>query len=109
MRFRPILLTSLTTFFGLVPIVLERSMQAQIVIPMAVSLAFGIVFATAITLILIPCLYNIQAEPARAVAAPVQPMTACAPIDPGHSWTESLSVGTGAPFIVTANSPLFWW
>ena len=61
-RFRPILLTSLTTFFGLVPIVLERSMQAQIVIPMAVSLAFGIVFATAITLILIPCLYAIQAN-----------------------------------------------
>ncbi|MCY3623285.1 MAG: efflux RND transporter permease subunit [Gammaproteobacteria bacterium] len=61
-RFRPILLTSLTTFFGLVPIVLERSMQAQIVIPMAVSLAFGIVFATAITLILIPCLYSIQAN-----------------------------------------------
>ena len=59
-RFRPILLTSLTTFFGLVPIVLERSMQAQIVIPMAVSLAFGIVFATLITLILIPCLYSIQ-------------------------------------------------
>ena len=61
-RFRPILLTSLTTFFGLVPIVLERSMQAQIVIPMAVSLAFGIVFATAITLVLIPCLYSIQAN-----------------------------------------------
>ena len=61
-RFRPILLTSLTTFFGLAPIVLERSMQAQIVIPMAVSLAFGIVFATAITLILIPCLYSIQAN-----------------------------------------------
>ncbi|MDE0444506.1 MAG: efflux RND transporter permease subunit [Gammaproteobacteria bacterium] len=61
-RFRPILLTSLTTFFGLAPIVLERSMQAQIVIPMAVSLAFGIVFATAITLVLIPCLYSIQAN-----------------------------------------------
>ena len=61
-RFRPILLTSLTTFFGLVPIVLERSMQAQIVIPMAVSLAFGIVFATVITLFLIPCLYSIQAN-----------------------------------------------
>ena len=61
-RFRPILLTSLTTFFGLVPIVLERSLQAQIVIPMAVSLAFGIVFATVITLILIPCLYSIQAN-----------------------------------------------
>ena len=57
-RFRPILLTSLTTFFGLVPIVLERSMHAQMVIPMAISLAFGILFATTITLILIPCIYT---------------------------------------------------
>jgi multidrug efflux pump subunit AcrB len=56
-RFRAIILTSLTTFFGLLPIVLEKSMQAQMVIPMAVSLAFGILFATVITLILIPCLY----------------------------------------------------
>ena len=61
-RFRPILLTSLTTFCGLVPIVLERSMHAQMVIPMAVSLAFGILFATGITLLLIPCLYAIQAN-----------------------------------------------
>jgi len=56
-RFRAIVLTSLTTFFGLIPIVLEPSLQAQIVIPMAVSLAFGILFATAITLFLIPILY----------------------------------------------------
>src|SRR5690554_6277572 len=56
-RFRAIVLTSLTTFAGLLPIVLERSMQAQMVIPMAVSLAFGILFATVITLLLIPCLY----------------------------------------------------
>ena len=61
-RFRPIMLTSLTTFFGLVPIVLERSMQAQMVIPMAVSLAFGILFATLITLFLVPCLYAMQAS-----------------------------------------------
>ena len=58
-RFRAILLTSLTTFFGLVPIVLETSLQAQIVIPMAASLAFGILFATVITLFLIPSLYMI--------------------------------------------------
>jgi multidrug efflux pump subunit AcrB len=59
-RFRPILLTSLTTFLGLAPItILERSLQAQIVIPMAASLAFGIVFATVITLLLIPVLYLI--------------------------------------------------
>lgn len=56
-RFRAILLTSLTTFIGLVPILLETSLQAQIVIPMAVSLAFGVLFATVITLILIPCQY----------------------------------------------------
>jgi multidrug efflux pump subunit AcrB len=59
-RFRAILLTSLTTFFGLIPIVLETSLQAQIVIPMAASLAFGILFATVITLFLIPSLYLIQ-------------------------------------------------
>jgi multidrug efflux pump subunit AcrB len=58
-RFRAILLTSLTTFFGLIPIVLETSLQAQIVIPMAASLAFGILFATVITLFLIPALYMI--------------------------------------------------
>ncbi|RUO38108.1 acriflavin resistance protein [Aliidiomarina shirensis] len=56
-RFRAIVLTSLTTFLGLAPIVLERSMQAKFVIPMAISLAFGILFATVITLLLIPCLY----------------------------------------------------
>ncbi|MBN2069410.1 MAG: efflux RND transporter permease subunit [Opitutales bacterium] len=58
-RFRAILLTSLTTFFGLVPMILERSMQAQFLKPMAVSLAFGIVFSTIITLVLIPALYII--------------------------------------------------
>ncbi|RMF94498.1 MAG: efflux RND transporter permease subunit [Candidatus Schekmanbacteria bacterium] len=56
-RFRPILLTSLTTFFGLIPILLESSVQAQWLIPMAISLAFGVLFATSITLILIPSLY----------------------------------------------------
>ncbi|HHL32318.1 MAG TPA: efflux RND transporter permease subunit [Oceanospirillales bacterium] len=58
-RFRAILLTSLTTFFGLVPMLLEKSLQAQVIIPMAISLAFGILFATIITLILIPVWYVI--------------------------------------------------
>ena len=58
-RFRAIILTSLTTFIGLVPIMFESSMQAKIVIPMAISLAFGVAFATVVTLILIPCLYVI--------------------------------------------------
>ncbi|MDH3997852.1 MAG: efflux RND transporter permease subunit [Desulfuromonadales bacterium] len=56
-RFRPILLTSLTTFFGLMPMILETSVQAQFLVPMALSLAFGILFATGITLLLIPSLY----------------------------------------------------
>jgi multidrug efflux pump subunit AcrB len=58
-RFRPILLTSLTTFFGLIPMILETSVQAQFLIPMAISLAFGVLFATSITLLLIPSLYGI--------------------------------------------------
>ncbi|WP_286743419.1 MULTISPECIES: efflux RND transporter permease subunit [unclassified Pseudoalteromonas] len=56
-RFRAILLTSITTFIGVMPIIMETSLQAKIVIPMAVSLAFGVLFATVITLILIPCQY----------------------------------------------------
>lgn len=73
-RFRAILLTSLTTFFGLLPILAETSMQAQLVIPMAVSLAFGILFATVITLILVPCLYNILGDlgSKRVVPVPAQ-------------------------------------
>jgi multidrug efflux pump subunit AcrB len=58
-RFRPILLTSLTTFAGLTPLIMEKSTQAQFLIPMAVSLGFGILFATLITLFLIPTFYLI--------------------------------------------------
>ncbi|HMB40979.1 MAG TPA: efflux RND transporter permease subunit [Balneolaceae bacterium] len=58
-RFRPILLTTLTTFGGLTPIILETSVQATQLIPMAISLGFGIVFATSIILIIVPCLYLI--------------------------------------------------
>ncbi|MBC2595394.1 efflux RND transporter permease subunit [Ruficoccus amylovorans] len=69
-RFRPIMLTSLTTFVGLVPILLEKSLQAQFMIPMAVSLSFGIVFATFITLLLVPAVY-IVLEDIKALAARV--------------------------------------
>lgn len=65
-RFRAIILTSLTTFVGLVPIIMERSLQAQIVIPMATSLAFGILFSTVVTLILVPLLYIILDDIKRA-------------------------------------------
>ncbi len=56
-RFRPIILTSLTTFIGLLPIMSETSVQAQFLIPMVISLAFGVLFATAVTLVLVPALY----------------------------------------------------
>jgi multidrug efflux pump subunit AcrB len=58
-RFRPIVLTSLTTFVGLSPLLLNRSVQAQFLVPMACSLAFGVLFATAITLFVVPCVYVI--------------------------------------------------
>ena len=58
-RFRPILLTTLTTFGGLAPLIFEKSLQAQYIIPMAISLGFGILFSTAIILVLVPCLYLI--------------------------------------------------
>ena len=82
-RFRPILLTSLTTFFGLAPLMLERSLPAAFLVPMAVSLAFGVLFATFITLILVPTAYLIlddlqrtlrrmfgRGEPAYVLEAP---------------------------------------
>ena len=58
-RFRPIMLTTLTTFLGLTPMILERSLQARFLIPMAVSLGFGVAFATTITLLLVPSLYMV--------------------------------------------------
>ena len=61
-RFRAILLTSLTTFFGVFPLYFETSLQAQFIIPMAISLGFGILFATVITLFLIPSLYVIKED-----------------------------------------------
>jgi multidrug efflux pump subunit AcrB len=72
-RFRPILLTSLTTFFGLLPMIFEPSVQARFLIPMAISLGFGVLFATAIILLLVPALYMV-AEDARTLlrSAPSQ-------------------------------------
>lgn len=61
-RFRPIILTSLTTFAGLLPILFDASLQAQMLIPMAASLAFGLLFATAITLLLIPTAYLVAED-----------------------------------------------
>ena len=62
------LLTTLTTFGGLAPMIFEPSRQARFMIPMAISLGYGIVFATAITLIIVPCLYVATADLARVLA-----------------------------------------
>ncbi len=83
-RFRPILLTTLTTCGGLAPIITETSRQAKFLIPMAISLGFGILFATLITLVMVPCLYLILEDLKRifskifnavlAILAPVDPV-----------------------------------
>lgn len=69
-RFRPILLTTVTTFFGLSPIILETSPEAQMMIPMAVTLAFGILVSTCFVLLLVPCLY-VLVEQLRGRREPV--------------------------------------
>ncbi len=66
-RFRPILLTTITTFGGLMPLIFETSRQARFLIPMAISLGFGVLFATAITLLLIPCLVLIGEDIRQAL------------------------------------------
>ena len=67
-RFRPIMLTSVTTFVGLLPLMLDQSLQAQFLIPMAVSLGFGVLFATAVTLYLVPCALLTADDMGRAFA-----------------------------------------
>ncbi|MBS1262233.1 MAG: Multidrug resistance protein MdtB [Calditrichaeota bacterium] len=85
-RFRPIVMTATTTFFGLMPIIIETSIQARFLIPMAISLGFGVLFATAITLVLVPAQYliledirrlftggnSVDAELTKQRATPVQ-------------------------------------
>ncbi len=65
-RFRPILLTSLTTFFGLAPMIWETSVQARFLVPMAVSLGFGVLAATLIMLLIVPCSYVILEDARRS-------------------------------------------
>jgi len=74
-RFRPITLTTLTTFGGLTPIILETSRQAAHLIPMAISLGFGIVFATAIILVIVPALYLV--------------------LEDAHAWTHRGTAASG--------------
>jgi multidrug efflux pump subunit AcrB len=66
-RFRPVLLTSVTTIAGLFPLLLERSFQAQMLIPMAVSISFGLLAATLLTLLYVPALYLIVDDVIRSM------------------------------------------
>jgi multidrug efflux pump subunit AcrB len=68
-RFRPIFLTSFTTFIGLVPLMSETSVQAQFMIPTVVSLAFGVLFATVVTLMLVPMMYLSLVQAQQALAS----------------------------------------
>jgi multidrug efflux pump subunit AcrB len=68
-RFRPIFLTSLTTFLGVSPIIFERSLQAQLLVPMAVSLGFGILIATAIIMMVVPALSMLEYRATERVRA----------------------------------------
>ena len=68
-RFRPIMLTSLTTFGGLAPLLLEKSVQARFLVPMGISLGFGVMFATLISLVLVPSLYLVLEDLRRAAGA----------------------------------------
>ncbi|WP_018916371.1 efflux RND transporter permease subunit [Vreelandella zhanjiangensis] len=72
-RLRPIMMTTLTTFLGLAPMILETSRQARFMIPMAISLGFGMIFATAILLVLVPCLYLGMENWRERLSMPRQP------------------------------------
>ena len=92
-RFRPIILTTLTTFGGLAPMIFETSRQAQFLIPMAVSLGFGILFATVITLGLVPSLYLIL-EDIHDLFRPEYESTSESdlhPVEPATAQTPSVS------------------
>lgn len=71
-RLRPIMMTTLTTFLGLAPMILETSRQARFMIPMAISLGFGMIFATVILLVLVPCLYLGMENIRERLSAPKQ-------------------------------------
>ena len=107
-RFRPVMLTSLTTVAALLPILLERSFQAQVVIPMAASLAFGLLFATLLVLILVPTFYllycryvtqqtqPIEIEPGADTPAYPTAVAEVAAALPNESQTPEPSVGPGS-------------
>lgn len=67
-RFRPVVMTSMTTFFGLAPMMFERSVQARFLVPMAISLGFGVLFGTFLLLLVVPSLYHVLEDVKQAFA-----------------------------------------
>ena len=98
-RFRPILLTSLTTFVGLAPLMWNRSFDAAFMVPMAVSLGFGVLFATFITLILVPTSYMILDDLGRTMRAMFGRREPAAGAMPGGAvhGTSAAQVGAASP------------
>ena len=111
-RFRPVLLTSLTTFAGLTPIIFDKSTQAQFLIPMAVSLGYGVLFATFTTLLIIPVNYLILHDFSRAWqwlfhGTQHPPPKATAPIEKSETIFGGVSTGdSGSPLEVKRQSTL---
>ena len=100
-RFRAVLLTSMTTFMGLLPMLVERSLQAQFLVPLAISLAFGVVFATVVTLFIVPASYLILEDVLHAVQrAGRHSLAIVRRITPGFAGRESATDPGG----VTASS-----
>ena len=112
-RFRPIMLTSATTFLGLAPMIMETSFQAVVIIPMAISLGFGVLFATAVILVLVPAVYllvedfralvsggEVKLEPDNADAADPSP-----PTEPPSSNTVVTPVAAVTQVPVDGPSP----
>ena len=89
-RFRPIMLTSLTTFLGIFPIIIERSTQAQFLVPMAVSLGFGILFATGIIMVLVPALAMLQHTTAERLRARFRRFGGRPARDAGIGWAGEI-------------------
>jgi len=87
-RFRPILLTTITTFVGIMPMALETDLQARFLIPMAVSLGFGILFATFITLFLVPVIYLIMEDAGNGLRR----LFGMAPAAPPESGTPEITL-----------------
>jgi multidrug efflux pump subunit AcrB len=95
LRFRPVMLTSITTIGGLLPLLLEKSFQAQFLIPMATSLAFGLATTTVLVLVLVPVMYSFFGTSAREehveeYAEGYSPGNAVSTVDPDDSEKEWL-------------------